>query len=215
PSNPKSTRPFEGFSQPHYVAYVLRRQGAPQWVELGEAKAIDEAVASLRQALGDPKRADVRSLARRVDKRVMQPVRALLGDTRRALISPDGSLNLLPFAALVDERNNYLVTRYEFSYLTSGRDLLRLQVPRESKGGPLIVAAPAFGEMASADESEGRNLGLPKGDQNTGAQTEFSSLYFRPLPGTVGEARALERLLPQSKALTGEQSTEKPLNQAS
>jgi CHAT domain-containing protein len=111
PFNTKFTKPVEAFSQPHYVAYALRRQGAPQGVELGEAEEIDEAVTALRQALGDPKRADVKRLARQVDKRVMQPVRALLGDTRRALISPDGSVNLVPFAALVDERNNYLVTR--------------------------------------------------------------------------------------------------------
>jgi hypothetical protein len=30
-------------------------------------------------------------------------------------------------------RNRYLVERYAISYLTSGRDLLRLQVERDSK----------------------------------------------------------------------------------
>ena len=42
-------------------------------------------------------------------------------------------------------RGRYAVERYSISYLTSGRDLLRLQVARESKGG-LLVAAPDFGE---------------------------------------------------------------------
>jgi hypothetical protein len=33
----------------------------------------------------------------------MQPVRANLGKTRHVFIAPDGALNLIPFAALVDE----------------------------------------------------------------------------------------------------------------
>ncbi len=35
-------------------------------------------------------------------------------------------MNLVPFAALLDENNRPLVERYAFTYLTSGRDLLRL-----------------------------------------------------------------------------------------
>src|SRR5262249_47382426 len=107
---------------PHYAAYALASQGEPQWVDLGEAAPIDRAVAALRQALRDPKREDAKPLARALDEQVMRPVRALLGETRRVLISPDGELNLIPFAALVDEQGHYLVERYSISYLTSGRD---------------------------------------------------------------------------------------------
>ena len=58
----------------------------------------------------------------------MRPVRKLLGETRTVFLSPDGGLNLIPFGALVDEQNRYLVENYSLTYLTSGRDLLRLQV---------------------------------------------------------------------------------------
>src|SRR5262249_18006492 len=209
PFNAKFTKPVEAFSQPHYVAYVLRRQGAPQWVELGEAKEIDEAVAALRQALGDPNRADVKRLPRQVDKRVMQPVRALLGDTRRALISPDGSLNLVPFAALVDERSNYLVTRYEFSYLTSGRDLLRLQAHVPSRQGPVVVANPLFdlGNSAIAN-----NQIADQSIENR-RSIDFTKLSFDPLPGTAVEAKALGAILPEAKILTGAQATEAAIKQ--
>jgi CHAT domain-containing protein/Tfp pilus assembly protein PilF len=216
PFNAKYTKPAEAYGQPRYVAHVLRRQGASQWVELGEAKEIDDAIAALRKALYDPKRRDVKRLARSLDKKVFQPVRALLGEATQLLISPDGALNLTPFAALVDEGGRYLVHRYSFSYLTSGRDLLRLQVLRESKGGPLIVADPAFGEMVSTDEAGSRGLGLPKAsEQSATTQTELARLYFRPLSGTADEARALKTILPQAKALTGEQATEKALKQSS
>src|SRR5262249_11520882 len=64
PFNAKTTREGEAYGQPRYVAYVIGRQGEIEWRELGEAKPIDEAVAELRQALRNPKRYDVKRLAR-------------------------------------------------------------------------------------------------------------------------------------------------------
>ena len=138
------------FGAPRYVAYVARREGEPQFVDLGEAAAIEANVERLRQTLRDDKRAArgdvaaVKEAARVVDEQVMRPVRALLGATRRIFLSPDGALNLIPFAALVDERGKYLVEDYTLTYLTSGRDLLRLQVTGESKQPPLVLANPLY-----------------------------------------------------------------------
>jgi CHAT domain-containing protein len=138
PYNAKATKDAEAYGLPRYIAYVLREEGEIEWRELGDAKAIDRAIAALRKALRNPARMDVKRLARAVDAQVFRPLRPLLGGVRQLLISPDGSLNLIPFAALVDERGRYAVERYSISYLTSGRDLLRLQVDRESKDGPLL-----------------------------------------------------------------------------
>ncbi|HSX79494.1 MAG TPA: CHAT domain-containing protein, partial [Candidatus Saccharimonadia bacterium] len=87
---------------PRYAAYVLHHQGEPAWVTLGEATTIDTAVQTLRAALRDPNKQDVKKLARALDEKLMQPVRTLLGETRTVLLSPDGVLHLVPFAALVD-----------------------------------------------------------------------------------------------------------------
>ena len=77
---------------------------------------------------------------------MLRPVRALTGDATQLLIAPDGALNLLPFETLVDERGRFQVQRYAISYLSSGRDVLRMQVPRVRAGPPLVLADPAFGE---------------------------------------------------------------------
>ena len=62
-----------------------RHHGAePQWVDLGEAAAIDRAVAAWRRALRDPQRSDARQLGRALDARIMQPVRTRLGPLRHA-----------------------------------------------------------------------------------------------------------------------------------
>jgi CHAT domain-containing protein len=178
---------------PRYAAYVLASDGEPQWADLGEAATVDRALEMWRMALRDPERTDVRRLARTVDVKLMQPVRTLLGTSRHLLISPDGPLNLVPFAALVDESGRFLVERFTISYLTSGRDLLRLQAPRASRGGPVIVADPAFGE--------------PAVNATTGT-VDFSQVFFGPLPGVSAEVRALKGLLPGAAFFEKEQATE-------
>ncbi len=186
----------------------MRKRGAPQWIDLGERKKIDDAVDKLRTALRDRKRRDVKLLARNVDRLVMQPLRPWLGTTRRIYLAPDGRLNLLPFAALVDARGQYLIQNYTFSYLSSGRDLLRRPRTASGKQTALVIANPDFGEKADGKAATERILryrpGKP-GAQNNGAL--LSEAYFPPLPGTDGEAQALKALLPEATVLSGAQAT--------
>ena len=216
-------RPFDAkapdnpgaYGEPHYVAYVIRNQGDVRWTELGLAKEIDNAVDSLRQALRDPRRKDMAKLARSVDEKVMRPVRALTGDATQLLISADGELNLIPFEALIDEWGHYLAVGYSLSYLTSGRDLLRMQVVRESKSKPLLIANPLFGEPAGElsskissamkpTRSEGKRRSITTG-------SDLSDVYFAPLGGTGQEARAIQALFPQARMFIGEQATKAAL----
>jgi CHAT domain-containing protein/Tfp pilus assembly protein PilF len=221
PVNVKFTKSDEIVGPPRYATYVLHRQGEARWVDLGEAKAIDEAVDQLRQALRDPQRRDVKQLARKVDQLVMEPLRPLLGSTRQVLLSPDGALNLVPFAALVDERQQYLVNRYSVQYLTSGRDLLRLQVKQESRSEDLVLADPAYGEKEADEKTLAATRDIVKKSQEAkpsapqlSQSVSMEQVFFRPLPGTAGEAEALKRLLPQARVLTKEQATETALKQA-
>jgi CHAT domain-containing protein len=139
----------------------------------------------------------------------MQPVRKLLGPTRHVFISPDGALNLIPFAALVDERGQYLVKQYLFTQLTSGRDLLRLQehIPSKQKG--LVIADPDFGELARTDPSKTVRETEPS------ANGVFEDLYFAPLKAAADEARELKAILPDTETLTRDKATESALKDVS
>jgi CHAT domain-containing protein/tetratricopeptide (TPR) repeat protein len=194
---------------PRYLAYVLPVQGPPKWVDLGEAAIIDRSVDAWREALRDPNRTDVKLLARALDEKVMRPVRSLLGNARHLLIAPDSRLNLIPFAALVDEQNQYLLDRYTISFLTSGRDLLRLQSPQPSREGPLVVANPDFGRFATIAMRTDRGPGKAR------AQLDQTNIFFQPLPGTEDEALAIKALLPKASVLQREQATETALKRAS
>jgi CHAT domain-containing protein len=207
PYDPKLWDDDDAFGEAHYALYVLRRDGVSGARDLGSAKPIDEGVDRLRRALRDPQRKDALELARTVDEKVMRPVRALTGDATQLLISPDGDLNLIPFEALVDEQGRYLVERYSISYLTTGRDLLRIAVPRPSKTGMVVIANPYFGEPAAA--SSGKVLAARRRSVTTGADLE--SVYFAPLAGTAAEARAIQSLFPAAAVLTGQQATKTSL----
>jgi CHAT domain-containing protein len=193
----------------------MRHDGEILWKELGDAKAIDAAIAALRKALRDPRRADVKRLARSVDAKVFQPFRPLLGGKSRLLISPDGALNLIPFPALVDERGRYAIERYSISYLTSGRDLLRLQVSRESRSGPLVVAAPDFGRRSQVEVAHSEKQdkdALEEEVREESARSAINEFYFPPLPQAAQEGEALRALLPGATLLTKDQATKAALS---
>jgi CHAT domain-containing protein/Tfp pilus assembly protein PilF len=205
-------------SPPRYLAYLLAPQGQPRWVDLGEAALIDRAVDAWRQALRG-NRIDAKRLAREVDEMIMRPVRSSLqsgqsgpGEIRHLLIAPDGELNLIPFAALVDEQNRYLIERYNISYVTSGRDLLRLQDSPPNRNAPLVVADPLFGSVASATTQGAQR----SGNSTARHRRESSSgqIVFRPLPGTKGEALAIKAVLPEASLLLQQEATEAALKRA-
>jgi CHAT domain-containing protein len=215
----RPTASQKSFEEPHYVVYILRRQGDVQWKELGPVKVIDGAIDELRRALRDPKRKDVQQLARAVDERVMAPVRSTIGDATQLLISPDGELNLIPFHALVDEQNHYLIERFSFSYLTSGRDLLRLGITRPNPSASLVMADPTFGEpLMEIAKAGGRKFNrslFERRRQSVTTGPDLSQIYFAPLSETEQEAQAIKSLFPESSMVTGPLATETSLKQAS
>lgn len=143
----------------HYAAAVFKTRGNPHWVDLGNATEVEASVAKFRTALSDRNAAQssvtnpkdlvaVQQAGRELDQRVMAKIRPLLGNAKHLLISADGQLNLVPFEALRDETGKYLIQRYQFSYLTSGRDLLSIAESRqkspESRQDALILADPDY-----------------------------------------------------------------------
>jgi CHAT domain-containing protein len=237
-------RPFDAsatenntrWSAPHYIGYVLQPQGDPQVVDLGVADKIDAAVGLLREELQGPEKPSVRrakQLGKALDRLTIGRIRPLLNNKHRVFLSPDGKLNLIPFGALVDENNHYLIEHHSFSYLTSGRDLMRFKTAVPSKSGPLIVGNANFNGVRKRSpvlkapgrtNSRAARLRLSsKGTDDIGAQPDengclseaFRPGGFDPLPGTVVEAKKLHKLLRGSTLLTEEKATEGALGQVS
>ena len=196
---------------PRYVAFVIRNTGVTGSADLGPTKLIDAALDQFRAAVRDPRRKDVQPLARALDEKVMRPVRELVGAATHLLVSPDGELNLVPFEAFVDENGKSLIETYSISYLTTGRDLVRMQVSRTTRSPSTVVANPAFGEPGSGNLLEARST--PKSTRASRRRSltntrNLSETYFAPLSGTALEARSIKTLFPESTLLTGGSATE-------
>jgi tetratricopeptide (TPR) repeat protein/CHAT domain-containing protein len=169
-------------------AFVLRSGAAVQWVDLGPsaelAIRIDRWCASYGAGKSpDPREPDPGTELR---SRIWVPLIPLLGRARTVLISPDGPLNGLPWAALPgSQAGTFLIQEYSFAVIPSPQSLPELiQVgPRPATEQPSLVLAGGidFGREAA------REPGAPAG--------ELPSLpLFKPLAGTDAEVNNLDAL---------------------
>jgi len=206
PLNPTASRSERSGSY-RYAAYILTADGTVQGMDLGPADAIDAAVRTLATDLSSPDTPpfQVKEEAKALDALVMAPVRAALGDTTTVFISPDGALNLIPFEALVDENDSYLVERYQFRYLTSGRDLMRIAKTPASTNPAVLIGNPTYGLpgtlVAQADTD------------NPTRAINFSQRIFPALPGTQAEVDLIAPLLPAAAVYTRINATEAVIKQ--
>jgi CHAT domain-containing protein len=202
PVQADARRELDRWGAPRYAAIVLRHAGAPVFVDLGEARAIDDLALDFRRALGD-KRADAKDLGRSLALRLLLPLEARLAGARRLWLSPDGALDTVPFEALVDASGHFLVERFGTTYLGSGRELVAPRAPSRDPGPPLLIADPAFEEhMAPSGAASSRGLDLRKA-------------HFDPLPGTTAEANGIRAAFPEAVLLSGKAATREALLGAS
>ena len=218
PFDPATQGNSSAYGNARYAVYLVRHDGSTEAKDLGEAAVINEAIVKLQEALRDPSRKDFRTLARVVDEKVTQPLRPLLGATKHLILSPDGALNLIPFEALVDEQNHFLIENYNLSYLSSGRDLLRLNVARNASSNPVIIADPYFGkpeqtQIAKTDTRRSKTNSRAQKRQSVTTANDLGTVYFAPLSATAPEANAIRAQFPYSLLLTGANATETALKQ--
>ncbi len=196
-----------------YLALVLFPDGSTRALDLGPAAPIDLAATRLRDALAR-RDAQFQTSAQALHRLAFQPLHPLLGKTRRLFLSPDGQLGLVPFAALHDGRR-FLLDAFDFTYLTSGKDLL----PRPQEGGPassvFVLADPDFTAAPAAADN------LPMvAERSASLERFFSSVRaglapdaWVALPGTRQEAESIQRLLPQARLFLGPEATKERLLQ--
>ena len=192
------------FGKPHYAAYVLQPNGAITSIDLGPVAEIDLLVKDLQRKIRSSSFStdEVKEAARVLDSRLMRPIRQRLGDSKHLLLSPDGALNLIPFETLVDEGGEYLVENYTLTYLTSGRDLIRLQDGSTAQTEPVLIANPTFEQPGGLGTAQRyANLREQKWPPLLGTAQEadkiaaqFSSVSVRNLQGADATEAALKQV---------------------
>jgi tetratricopeptide (TPR) repeat protein len=177
-----------------YGAILITPDSKPVWCQLGSAVEIEKNIKLYQECTrGDRDEATLIDVLHALHAQVWTPIEKFLPTgTTTVAVSPDGELNFVSFATLIDSDDTFLAEQYSIRYLASGRDLLR---DKKSRGTfvAVIFANPDF---------EGKNLtpNSAHARANTVAlrsieMRDLQNISLPPLPGTAREAAALEVLV--------------------
>ena len=125
---------------------------------------------------------------------VWAPVAEYLDPDLPVYLVPDGLLNILPFDALVDEDERYLLETLDLRILSSARDLLPNRLPA-SAAPPLVMAGPDYDTDAVADpeqlaQARSRAAGRPApasrgGKEEDSLPTSRAAVVLESPPGRL------------------------------
>ena len=182
----------KGKWEQRYGAIVLSADTPPRWVSLGGAKEIEAALnrydGLVRGARDDDEMA---AILQKLCQEVWEPIaQAFPANANRVIISPDGQLNFLSFAMLLDGNKRFIAEKYSIQYVASGRDLLRELKPPSDSSAAIVFAAPDFNLSSSqtvADGTSKTSIGVIRGSE----KTYMEDLSFPPLDGTETERAKL------------------------
>ncbi|MEB3157621.1 MAG: CHAT domain-containing tetratricopeptide repeat protein [Cyanobacteriota bacterium] len=173
----------QAWGQPRYLALLLDQRGTPRAVDLGDADALDQAIATAldRTRFQQP---DADRAWALVADNVFSPLRGAWHGKRQLLVSPDGQLHRVPFSALalLAGDTSSLPADLTVHTIGSGRDLVSAATaPPPPTTAPLVLANPTTKGWAPLVRaaSEGQRVAAAVGTQ--------------PLLGSAASVEAVER----------------------
>ena len=209
--------------EPRYVAWLIppADQGEVKLVDLGDAARIDQAVQAVREGFraaqgsaqqksvilekGEPDaEKELHPALAALARLVLVPLAAQIGSRKHWLLSPDGALWLVPWAALPLDDRTYVIEKHTLSYLVCGRDLVSPAVnPPAKRDASLLLADPDFDlDPKEARSLAARLLGQPapqadtlapaSGERPDGLRSSGPLGKVGRLEGTAREAAAVQ-----------------------
>jgi CHAT domain-containing protein/tetratricopeptide (TPR) repeat protein len=178
-----------------YGAFIIRSGPmSTQWVALGDATSLEALITQWRNeasgrsiSSGVPaiqSESSYRTIGSRLRQRIWDPIAAHLDGVSQIFIVPDGSINLVSFAALPVNANQYLIeTASVLHYLSTERDVI--SVTGVTGRGLLAVGGPGY-------DLQGRSPG-PTATRRTGCGSA-GVLRFEDLPGARAEVQDIGRI---------------------
>ena len=201
-----------------YAAVLLSAGSSPHWFTLGSAKEIEAALRRYQVLVRTSSAEDeLEALLQKLYDEVWEPIqRALPDGVKTVIISPDGQLNFLSFATLVDGDKRFVAEKYSIRYVASGRDLLRELKPTQNHQ-VVVLANPKFDRNLNAQIAKSdlptEGSGVLRGTE----KRDFEDMSFGDLGGTQQES---DQLLGQfkrwgwpTKSFTGAEVTKQVLSE--
>jgi len=184
-----------------YIAFVVSADVPEQidLIDLKESAPIDQLITRFRRSMigADAGREFIPAVEQakpddageHLRNAVFDPLMAYLGQRTQLFLAPDGDLTRLPFEVLPTEDRQYLIDHYHINYLSTSRDIQRLNAtltPRPT--APLIMADPEFDLGSHAANPAAKNS-EPRGRQSRDLDRNMG--HFQRLPGTRVEAEQI------------------------
>ncbi|HMB15147.1 MAG TPA: CHAT domain-containing protein, partial [Pelovirga sp.] len=193
-----------------YAACIVTAKAKPVVVDLGASRKLEDSIIRFRRpftakTVTNEMLTDSERAAGQLRSEFWRPLQNHLPGIETVLISPDGAIGILPFAALPGSvPETYLLEDYRFA---------------------MLPAAAALLDSDDGDQAIGYASMLLVGDVDYGATSELQlassepdrSIYAKPLPGTSRELEAIrrmrdaQRLTTKLTSLTADQATESNL----
>ena len=152
-----------------YAAWIADKNGKTSIVDLGLLREIDQQVIELKAALLETALkaktdeisafAAIKPILAKATAKIWEPIRSKFGDATTVILSPDQTLWLLPWSAMLNPDGKYAVEKYQIQLELSGRDLIRKATSGQTTD-PVVFADPDFGPML---ENKNSNSGQRSG----------------------------------------------------
>jgi CHAT domain-containing protein/tetratricopeptide (TPR) repeat protein len=192
-----------------YLAFILSGSGEMFVKDLNEAAEIDSLIEQYRRHMLSVASSDLlpsvvdqidyNKVSRAIYERIWEPLENHIPENDLLFVAPDGGLNMLSFAGLVDDEGTYLIEKFTIHYLSSGRDLIRLQDEVKPASGLFALGnpdynAPASARIAKPEETPKDSVIEPvyyvSRNIRSGSR-ELRDIVVKPLPGTKREVEQI------------------------
>jgi CHAT domain-containing protein/tetratricopeptide (TPR) repeat protein len=190
-----ATRPA---SMPSYLAFVVRPGQAPISIPLGTVDGIDALVSAWRSDVASEVTArsnegqTSRISGERLRRAVWEPVRRHLAGTSQVFVVPDGTLSLVPFAALPAGPSRYVIDEGPvLHYVSAERDLAARRTVNATASPPaglLALGGPSFDEGTQVGRSATQRGAISPNCEN------LHGVTFGRLDGSLREVQEVASL---------------------
>lgn len=209
-----------------YLVLLLDKNSSPVLQDLGDAKQIEKLVEQSKRLLAPLPNAnnpstgvahrEYRKISSALRDAIWKPIAKHIKPGQPLFIAPDGALNLISFATLMDEKGKYLIEKHPIHYLTAGRDLIRIsQDSTQSGEGLLALGDPDYNATVARRLSNEQMLALNAMPADVGAARNvrsgceaLSEMNVQRLPNTGAEVNAIAKYFPSSNVFEGRAATE-------
>jgi len=171
--------------EPAYGAVILTHDSPPRWLALGSTEEIGAKIHLYQKYMRKRVReAALSEVLRGLHQSLCQPVIAALpAGIHRLIISPDGELNFVSFATLLDADSRFFGDDFDLHYVSSGRDLLQKRDVPPLRKQMIVFANPDYDRAPNASGKTSLR----------GRSNASDDDLFEPLPGTEREALFLQQ----------------------